>query len=54
MTQKYRPIRATLNDELLIDLLEEECFEKSMTERELIEEALTVYFSQKEEYGVYF
>lgn len=54
MTQKYRPIRATLNDQLLIDLYEEELFQESMTERELIEKCLREHFSEKEEYEVYF
>jgi hypothetical protein len=54
MTQEYRSIRATLNDELLIELYEETLFQESMTERELVEEAFREYFSQKEEYQVYF
>jgi len=54
MNQQYRPIRGTLNDELLIDLYEETLFQESMTEKELVEEAFREYFSQKEEYQVYF
>jgi len=54
MTQKYKSIRATLSNELLIELYEETLFDESLTERELIENALREYFSQKEEYQVYF
>jgi len=47
MNQQYRPIRATLNDEILIDLYEETLFDESMTEKELIEEALREYFREE-------
>jgi len=54
MTQKYRSIRATIEGEELIEAYEKYKYDNDLTDRELICMALREYFSQKEEYEVYF
>jgi hypothetical protein len=47
MTERAKPVRATITGELA-EQYEQELFEKNLTERDLIEEALRNYFSEQE------
>lgn len=48
MSVETKPVRATLTDEQLIEQYESELYDKDLTERELISEALREYFFEQE------
>jgi FtsH-binding integral membrane protein len=44
---KTKPVRATITDRQLIEQYERELFEQDLTERELIEAALSLYLAKE-------